>query len=92
MFVFVLGNIVLFHKSLKLALQPSNVPFNPNTKPNMRLIVSGQGIFINIRGPLRLADPPHYEHILALIFGVTKKVLKICLYVDKMITPPLVEI
>lgn len=91
-FVFVLGSIISFHESFKLALQPSNAPFNPNTKPNMHLIVEGQGIFVNIRGALCLADPPNYEHVLTLIFGVTKKVLEIFLHVDKMITPPLVEI
>ena len=89
MSVFVFCSIVLFHGLLKLALQASN----EHTKANVHLIVSGQGILVNIRGLLRLVNPPpYYEQFFTLVFGVAKKALKLCLHEGKRITPPLVEL
>ena len=85
-------SVVSFHESLEIALQLANVPFYPHSKPNVHLIISGQGIFVHIWGLLCLAVPPHYEHVLTLILDITKRVPKICLCVSIVVTPSLVKI
>lgn len=92
MIVFVFRSVVSFHWSSEYVLQPTNAPFDPNMKPDMHLIISGQDMFVNIRGLLCSVDPSHYEHVLTLIPEVTKMVLKICLRVSKVVAPPLVKI